>query len=325
MKKEGIRYQKKDNAFTHISDFERANELAQSLNPDILEAKFNQYARKWVSVFDRFHGDIGWSIYQAEIATDIIFKNDRILPDLYKEIVRTAVCEFQCSDVYQFLGKRLTKKSKELAEGRMKTLIQGTRIKHSIKSTSIKMYDKQDRVLRIETTTSDVSSFTCYRSVVSRDGTRDFRRAPVRKAISSLPEIFKQLSACNRRYLEAVSQMEDRTEERHKLSRIVESKKDSKGRSCRGVNFFKTDDLLFIRAILQGRHHIMGLRNRSLQPVLPGWSTQKIGRNLRFRELGLLKKVARTTKYYTTKLGKDVLAAALQLKDRIVIPTLNTT
>ena len=44
MKKEGIRYQKKDNAFTHISDFERANELAQSLDPAKLEAKFNQYA-----------------------------------------------------------------------------------------------------------------------------------------------------------------------------------------------------------------------------------------------------------------------------------------
>ena len=120
--------------------------------------------------------------------------------------------------------------------------------------------------------------------------------------------------------------MEDRTEEKHRLSQVVESKKDSKGRSCRGVNFFKEEDLLFLNAILQGQHHIMGMRNRSLQRFLPGWATQKIGRTLRrFRELGLLKKVARTTKYYTTKLGKDVLAAALQLRERIVMPALKTT
>jgi len=119
--------------------------------------------------------------------------------------------------------------------------------------------------------------------------------------------------------------MEDRTEEKHRLSEVVESQRDSKGRSFRGINFFKSEDLLFINAILRGQHHIMGLRNQSLQCFLPGWSPGKIGRTLRrFRQLGLLKKIAKTTKYYTTKLGKDVLAAALQLKDRIVLPCLKT-
>ena len=303
-----------------------ANQLATQLDPDSLEKKLNEFACRWVSVFDRFHGNLGWSVFQAEMATDIVFKNDKILPQIYGEIVRTAVCEFKCSDVYQFLGKRHTKRAKDLAESRLKTLIEGTRIKHTIKSTSLKMYDKQERVLRIETTTSDVSSFYCYRSVVSRDGTRDFRRAPVRKALSSLSVVKKKLQACNLRYLGAISQMEDRTEEKHKLRQVVESKKDSKGRSCRGVNFFREDDLMFLCAIAQGQHHIMGLRNRSLQRHLPGWSVQKIGRNLRrFRELGLLKKVAKTTKYYTTKFGKDVLTAALQLRERIVIPALRTT
>ena len=325
LKEEGIGYQKTDNAFTHLSDFDCANKLAAELDPDRLQHKFNEIAGRWVGVFDLFHGNIGWSIYQAELATDIVFKNDKVLPRLYEEIIRTAIHEFKCPDVYQFLGKRLINRGREFAEGRMQTLIEGTRIKHSIKSTSIKMYDKQDKVLRIETTTSDVSSFYCYRSVVSRDGTRDSRRAPVRKALSSLPKVFDLLLACNQRYLSAISQMEDRTREKHRLSEVVESKKDSKGRSCRGVNFFKEEDLLFLNAVLQGENHIMGMRNQSLQRHLRGWATQKIGRTLRrFRELGLLKKVAGTTKYYTTKLGKDILAVALQLRERIVIPSLKT-
>ena len=326
MKKEGISFRKKDNAFVHISDFDRANELAAQLSPELLEKKLNDFASRWVSVFDRFHGQINWSIFQAEMATDIIFKNARVLPLIYDDIVRTAVCDIKCPDVYQFLGKRLTGNAKDLAESRLQTLVEGTRIKHSIKSTSIKMYDKGDQVLRIETTTSDVSSFYCYRRVVSRDGTCDFRRATVRKALSSLPKVKDILEACNLRYLGAISQMEDRLEEKHRLKQIVESKKDAKGRSCRGVNFFREDDLLFLTAILQGQHHIMGLRNRSLQRYLRGWSPQKIGRNLRrFRELGLLKRVANTTKYYTTKLGRDVLVAALQLRERIVLPALKTT
>jgi len=325
MKKEGIRYKKVDNAFTHIFDFKRANEIAANLDPERLQRVFNKIAERWVGVYDYFHGQISWSVFQAELATDIVFKNDQVLPQMYEEITRTALCEFKCPDVYQFLGKRLCKTSKQFAESRLQTYAEGTRLKHSIKSNSIKMYDKQDRVLRIETTTSDVSSFQCYRRVASRDGSRDPRRASVRKALSCLDTVFKVLLACNKRYLSAISQMQDRTNERHRLSTVVESKKDSKGRSCRGVNFFKKDDLLFLNAILQGQHHIMGMRNQSLQYLLPNWNAQKIGRNLRrFRELGILKKVAGTTKYYTTKLGKDVLSAALQLKERIVLPEFKT-
>jgi hypothetical protein len=326
LKENGISYKKNDNAFVHISDFKRANELAANLDPDFLAKKFNDIARKWVSVFDRFHGHLRWSILQAELATDMVFKNSHTLPSIYDDIVRTAICDIKCRDVYQFLGRRDNKRSQEQPEGRLQTLVEGTRIKHTLKSSSIKMYDKGERVLRIETTTSDVSSFKCYRSVVSRDGTLDPRRAPILKDISSLPVLRETLQGCNERYLGAISQMEDRADERHKLDQIVHSKKDSAGRSFRGVNFFLADDLLFLRAILQGEHNVLGLRNRSLKPWLPGWKAQKIGRNLRrFRALGLLKKVAFTTKYYVTKLGNDMLVAALQLRERIVLPALKTS
>ena len=84
------------------------------------------------------------------------------------------------------------------------TLIEGTRIKHTLGKTSVKMYDKQDRVLRIETTTSDVSSFSCYRKVASRNGTGDIRWAPIRKNIYSLGRLAEAMGHCNRRYLEFI-------------------------------------------------------------------------------------------------------------------------
>ncbi len=45
-----------------------------------------------------------WSIYQAEWATDVVFKSSRILPVLYEELVRTAAIEIKCADSYGFLG-----------------------------------------------------------------------------------------------------------------------------------------------------------------------------------------------------------------------------
>lgn len=320
LKAKGITFRKADNCFVHIGDFEKAQKLAESFRPIHLHRPFNNMINRVIPAAKKY-GLIQWSIYQAEWATDIVFKNDRVLPELYQEITRTAIHEVKCPDVYCFMGKRLTKRSKE-AESRLQTLIEGTRIKHTLGATSVKMYDKQNRVLRIETTTSDVSSFSCYRMVASRNGTGDIRWAPIRKTIYSLGRLAEAMGKCNRRYLEFISGFIDRTAERHDLRAVTESVRDEKERSHRGVNFFKEEDLEFIVAISQGEHQINGIRNRALQSHLRGWKPAKIGRVLRrFRALGLIKKVANTTKYYLTKLGKDVLIAGLQLRERVVIPS----
>jgi hypothetical protein len=64
------------------------------------------------------------------------------------------------------------------------------------------MYDKFVCVLRIETTTNDVSFFKHHRKVEHRDGppTRDL--APVKKTIYSL---MRYCPAANRRYLDHLS------------------------------------------------------------------------------------------------------------------------
>jgi hypothetical protein len=78
-------------------------------------------------------------------------------------------------------------------------------------------------------------------------------------------------------------------------------------------------------AILRGEYQIAGFTNRALQAHLAGWNSQKIGRVLkRFRVLRLIKRVGRTYKYYLSSLGKKVLVAALQLKERVILPTMAT-
>jgi hypothetical protein len=323
MAKEAITYRKADNCFVHISDFQRAQSIVDTFNVKALHRRLNQLAARFVAVHGRWGQGLHWSIYQAEWATDVVFKSSRILPGLYDEMVRTAAIEIKCADIYGFLGRRLSEKSASQVSNRLQTLIEGTRIKHSLGKTSIKMYDKQARVLRIETTTSDVSFFKHHREVRHRDGTREMKHAPVRKTIYSLGAVAEQMQACNKRYLSFISQWRDHSRERTDLRKITGSVKDDKQRSYRGVNFFQSDDLTFMLAILCGEYQIAGFSNRALQHHLAGWHPQKIGRVLkRFRVLRLIKRVGRTYKYYLSSLGKKVLVAALQLKERVILPTM---
>jgi len=179
------------------------------------------------------------------------------------------------------------------------------------------MYDKQGIVLRIETTANDVSVFKHHREVKHRDGTSEMKHAAMKKTIYSLGALHEQMLACNNRYIGFISQWKDHTNERTDLDQITQSVKDDKDRSYRGLNFFQSQDLLFLNAILRGEHQISGFNNRLLQVHLPGWSPAKVGRVLkRFRVLKLIKRVGKTYKYYLSDLGKRLMIAALQLKER---------
>jgi hypothetical protein len=332
LKSAGIRFTKADNCFTHLGDFGAAQQWVAQFDASALHTMLDRLARRFVAVHERFGHSLHWSVYQAEWATDIVFKNDRVLPELYRQIVRTAAIEVGCGDIYRFLGKRQTSRSAAEVSSRLQTLVQGTRIKHTLGATNLKMYDKAGRVLRIECTTSDISSFAHYRKVEPRrsqgreapaGSPAESKQAPMRKTLYSLPALAEAMQACNQRYLACISQWPDRTHERHELRTVTTAVRDEKDRSHRGVNFFQEDDLCFLQALLRGEHQIGGLRNRSLQPHLPGWKPEKIGRNLRrFRALKLLKSVAGTRKYYLTKRGLDLLIAGRQLTERIILPAL---
>ena len=325
MKAEGIGFRKADNCFISIDDFDRAQQLVMAFNPESLHQRLDELASRFVAVHGRWGHKLHWTVYQAEWATDIIFKSTRILPDLYQELVRTAAVEVQCTDIYGFLGRRLTEQSACEVSNRLQTLIEGTRIKHTLGKTSIKMYDKQDRILRIETTTSNVSFFKHHREVKHRDGTRETKHTSMRKTIYSLGALGEQMQACNKRYLSFISQWRDHSRERTDLRKVTRSVKDNNQRSHRGINFFRQDDLQFMLAIVRGEHLISGFTNRALQVLLPQWSPQKIGRMLtRFRVLRIIKRIGRTYKYYLAQLGKRTIVAALQIKERVILPAMAT-
>ncbi|OPX91077.1 MAG: hypothetical protein A4E53_00766 [Pelotomaculum sp. PtaB.Bin104] len=92
---------------------------------------------------------------------------------MYENLVRTAIHAVKPDNVATFLGRKLDGRYKDELGNNFNTRIQGTRIKHHMGPASIKLYDKQGIILRIETTVNDVTFFRHYRTVEHRDRTSE--------------------------------------------------------------------------------------------------------------------------------------------------------
>jgi len=188
--------------------------------------------------------------------------------------------------------------------------------------SSIKMYDKHGLVLRLETTSNDVSFFYHYRTVVHRDGVgRTTKVAPVLKSIYSLGVMAELLGAANRRYEAFLCALDQPNIDLRQLDKLARPVRNA-GRSYRGFNLFYGIDLELFLALARGEHTISGLRNRDVRQHL-GLSSSQVSRTLkRLRLHGLLKKVARRHKYYLTALGRRAIACCLRMREEAVLPTL---
>jgi hypothetical protein len=77
--------------------------------------------------------------------------------------------------------------------------------------------------------------------VEHRDGTYSYKTANMRKTIYSLPDLAELMRACNRRYLDFLSAVDDPTNWIQQVNKISRPVKDAR-RSYRGFNLFSPND-----------------------------------------------------------------------------------
>ena len=95
-------------------------------------------------------------------------------------------------------------------------------------------------------------------------------------------------------------------------------------RSYRGFNFFDPEDEELFQSLGSGEFNIRGFQNKDLRRRVEGKNTGQVSRLMkRLRTHGLIKKIARTYKYYLTGLGKQVIPLGLKLKNLYLIPELS--
>lgn len=318
----GIEFSLADNAFVRIEDIDRAQALADTMRPDELHRRLDRYAKRFCPVAGVFRQAYHWSLMQVEYSTDLIFRSEASLNPLYESLSRQAVLAVKAEQVASFLGKKITPLLAQELGSRFATRIEGTCIKHRFGKTGVKMYDKFGRILRLETTTNDVSFFKHHRKVEHRDRHSTRELAPLKKTIYSLIDLREILLSCNRRYLEFLSAIEDTSSGERELTRLTEPQREG-DRTIKGLNFFERAEQKLLRALQRPEFNIHGMRRAHLTPFVPELSPSRLSRQLhRLRSLGLIKRVTRSYRYYLTRLGRSAIAAACSLTQFHIIPAL---
>jgi len=153
--KNGITYSMYDNSFSELSDVKKAQELADRFDSKKLCRELDHFAYRINPYLNTITNSFGqgylWCVDQCEYATDVMFKSREALEDIYPSLVEHTFYDFKCTDVFSFLGRKLSNKfqGEDVSDYRKRP--EGWRVKHRMKSNSIKMYDKCN-CLRIEMT-----------------------------------------------------------------------------------------------------------------------------------------------------------------------------
>jgi hypothetical protein len=262
-----------------------------------------------------------WTVEQSEWATDVIFDSPASLAALYPRLVHHGITTFGSRDVLRFLQQKVPARggvnghfAGEIISD-LKHRPEGVRIKHSCGKNSVKMYDKQGQVLRVETTIHDATGLKTYRP--ASDGS--LRWQPLRKGIADLHRRCELSRAANERYLEALGAVESPTP-LEELSAPLCRPVRRKGRRYRGLNPLSEGDARLLDAVQRGEHLVGGFRNRDIHQVLYGdppadekkrrSQSNRVGRLLGLlRAHGLIRKVPKTQRYQVTQPGRTQLAA----------------
>jgi len=326
MDRHGVKYKKIDNAFLHIEQPQRAQRFADSLCkknwPRILDAFAHRVNPHMRGILTGMH--YYWVTDQCETAIDIMFRSRQALKNLYQQLLRHATLCFSAEDVLTFLGRKLHGCFKGEVLNDFKVRVPGARIKHRMKDNWIKMYDKHSIVLRIETVINRPSEFPIRRRGM-RKGQLITGWFPMAKRVTNLPRYYEVSRNACRRYLDALSVVDDPTAAVQELDKLCEPAKRN-GRSYRGLNPLRKDDALLLAAIMPGQYHIQGFRHRDLAsqlyPKPPENIIEARRRSRRVTRLisllrahRLIAKISHSRRYRITKRGARLVASAIYLRE----------
>jgi hypothetical protein len=327
MDQAGIGYLRQDNCFVHLQDPQAAQALAQQ-----------QVEFRWEPELEKLVGELlpglsgviapdrleyYWSMEQSEWACDTLFASEaelsRICPGLFRRGIET----LDSRRILYFLGQKVPAvgraypSDQRAISASLTSRPEGRCLKHWLGSNSIKCYNKQDRIWRVEVTINDPSQF----KVPRWDEQGEVRWMPMRKGVVDArrrAEVCQQ--ACDR-YLEAQGQMQVTTslkELTEKLSQRVRWGKQS----VRGLHLLAAEDDKLLAIVGRGEFLLHGFRNRDLQQAWFGTESQdpkerkrrsgQMTRKLRLlRAHGLVEKLPHTHRYQVTAKGRQVIAAVL--------------
>jgi len=330
MDQAGIAYRRRDNCFHWVQDLQ----AAQALMDRQLRHNWPRLMHPLVALASPAHKQVFaqtplnyyWSIDESEWASDILFRNPQALAALYPRLIHYGISCLSSGQIMRFLGRKVPAHGgvhgcfQGQVVSDLKTRPEGVRLKHQVNQNSIKMYDKQGQILRVETTINNPRDIkTLRRAEGCPDGPKVWRK--MRKGVADVRRRSEVSQAANQRYLEAMAQAAPGPSLRQlttKLCRPV----NASGQRHRAIRPFSAQDNALLRAVARGEFLVHGFRNRDLRELLfkpsPTDPQQRrrqsgiITRKLRLlRAHGLIRKISRTHPYQVTAQGRQIISAVL--------------
>ncbi|MDE2143789.1 MAG: hypothetical protein KGJ84_15380, partial [Elusimicrobia bacterium] len=199
-------YRRRENCFVAIDNVERAQrmidrqlDLAWAPALDRIAREINPAHGR---MFDGFVAEYYWSAHQSVWATGVMFRSSSALAGIYPSLVRHGMTTFSSPDVMRFLGGKVHGSFKGEIISDFKNRPEGVRIKHRVGRNSVKLYDEQGSVLRVETTINDPAGMKVFRPKEGdADGPAPCPGSPCAKA----SPIFTAGHSCRRRPTTATS------------------------------------------------------------------------------------------------------------------------
>jgi hypothetical protein len=327
----GIGYLQKDNTFITVEDFARAQALLDAqlrvnwpLALGELVRRFHPVHPEWMPACSR--EAYYWTVEQSEWATDVVFRSPAALQALYPRLVHHAITTFGSRDVLRFLQQKVPahgglygRFAGEVVSD-LKRRPEGVRIKHAAGLNSVKQYDKQGQVLRVETTIHDAGDLKVYRPK-GDDPAGELKWQPMRKGVADLHRRCELSQASNERYLEALAVV-DSPVPLGELSAPLCQRRVKDGRRYRALNPLGEEDARLLEYVGRGEHVITGFRNRDVRQCLYGGRSRdgvehkrqsgRVSRLLRLlRAHGLIQKISKTHRYQVTARGREQIAGIL--------------
>ncbi|MCL0096460.1 hypothetical protein M1N66_02500 [Thermodesulfovibrionales bacterium] len=142
---------------------------------------------------------------------------------------------------------------------------EGRRVKHRMKSNSLKMYNSGN-VLRLETTINNPREFRVLQVIPTRTGTSR-RWMPMGKGVANLWRYAQVSLQSNNRYLNALAHAQPKGKAIAELDRLCHPH-TQKGKRYSRFNPVASEDGELFAAVMAGEHTLNGFRNRDLQTHL---------------------------------------------------------
>jgi hypothetical protein len=321
----GLRYVQRDNGVTDLGDFQAAQALLDEQVRFDWSGWLGRLARRVHPAHEAIFGDkpiaYYWSVDESEWATDSVFRTPADLAGLYPRRVRHGIESLSCRDVLRYLGRKQPDHcplADVLSDYRVRP--EGTRVKHRLNHNVLKMYDKQQAILRVETVINNPQDFKVYRTAEGDEhGSPSWKK--LRKGVADLPRRAEVSQAANERYLEGLAALDEKTPLGALAARVCR-RVSWHGRTARALNPLAEADAALLAAVSRGEFALNGFRNRDLRPLL--YSTRPVGpgdvkrqsatvtRRLRLlRAHGLIHKVAHTHRYVLSDSGRKGITALL--------------